>query len=106
MICSVIRHFDKISEILRSSRSRLDDLNAISLEELQILAEFLKPFKTSTDEIEATQRPTLHKVIPNFLVISEHLEDKPSDPACILEIKEIVRTYWHTNVKNYKSTQK
>lgn len=101
MLCSVIRHYEKICDMLRASGNRLDDLNAITLEELQILVEFLKPFKNSTDEIEATHHPTLHKVIPNFMEISVHLENKPSDPACIIEIKEIVSAYWHGNIVNY-----
>lgn len=100
MMTSVIRHFDKISCMLRRSGSRIDNIDAISLDELKILVDFLAPFKTSTDDVEATQHPTLHKVIPNFLLISEHLEDKPSDPSCITEVKAIVREYWHSNIEN------
>lgn len=99
MLNSVIHHFEKISNVLTSSNSRMENLNAITLEELKILADFLKPFKTATDAVEASQHPTMHKVIPNFLEIGNHLAEKPSDPACIVEIKVIVRDYWQQNVQ-------
>lgn len=41
MLNSVIHHFEKISNVLTSSNSRMDNLNAITLEELMILADFL-----------------------------------------------------------------
>lgn len=101
MLTSVIRHFEKIETLLRNSGNRLDDLNAISIDQLKILVEFLTPFKTSTDDVEATRHPTLHKVIPNFLLIDEHLQSKTSDPSCLNEIKGIVREYWHSNIENH-----
>lgn len=99
MLTPVIHHFEKITNVLTSSKSRMENLNAITLDELKILADFLKPFKTATDEVEASHHPTMHKVIPNFLEMCNHLEEKPSDPACIVEIKAIVRDYWQKNVQ-------
>lgn len=99
MMVSVIHHFDKITNILTTSQSRMENLRAITLNELKILVAFLEPFKISTVAVEASNHPTMHKVIPNFLEILGHLEERPSDPACIVEIKLIVRDYWLKNIQ-------
>lgn len=99
MLTSVIHHFDKITNILTTSQSRMENLRAITLNELKILVAFLEPFKISTVAVEASHHPTMYKVIPNFLEILAHLEERPSDPACVVEIKLIVRDYWVKNIQ-------
>lgn len=99
MLDSVIHHWELINQILRTSNKRLDDLNSITLHELEMLRDFCKPFKTSTDELEASKHPTLAHVIPNFLKISNHLQASPYDPNCIAECKEIALKYWTENVR-------
>lgn len=99
MLDSFIHHWELINRILRASNKRLDDLNSISLNELGMLRDFCRPFKTSTDELEASKHPTLAHVIPNFLKISNHLQPLPYDPNCIAECKKIALSYWMENVQ-------
>lgn len=99
MLESVIYHWELINQILRSSNKHVADLNSVTLNELEILRDFLKPFKTSTDELEASLHPTLCYVIPHYLKIYNHLQPSPSDPNCIAESKRIALNYWTENVQ-------
>lgn len=104
MLESFIHHWDLINEILHSTKKHLQDLNSITLNELEILRDFLKPFKTSTDELEASKHPTLCHVIPHYLKIYNHLQPSPADPNCIAESKRIALTYWTENVQKQLTT--
>lgn len=101
MVDSVIIHYEKISQILRGERKHLNELNAFTLDELILLRAFLKPFKTATDQLEATKQPTLCLVYPNYFKILEHLQTVPSDPPCIIECKQICLKYWTENVRKH-----
>lgn len=99
MLESVIYHWNLINEILHTSKKHLEDINSIALHELEILRDFLKPFKTSTDALEASHHPTLCHVIPHYLKIFNHLQPSPSDPNCFVESKKIALEYWVENVQ-------
>lgn len=99
MLESVIHHWERINQILRSSGKHIDDLNSISLHELEILKDFCLQFKKSTDDLEGSKHPTLCNVIPNYLRICNHLEVKSSDPNCIVECKRTALKYWMENVQ-------
>lgn len=104
MVESFVRHWELINQILRSSNKHIDDLNSLSLSELNILLDFCRVFKTCTDDLEASHHPTLCHVIPNYLKISNHLQATPSDPNCIAECKRIALKYWTENVHQQLTT--
>lgn len=101
MLDSVIIHWNKITDILCRSRKHLADLQLVTLDELILLRNFLEPFKKATDELEASKRPTLFLVYPNYFNILEHLKPSASDPHCIAECKTIAQKYWTENVHNF-----
>lgn len=115
MLESFIEVWDAISEILnqppssRPSDKEKDRLrakhstefNTISLSELILLRDFLQPFKTATDEVEATKKPTLHLVHPWYLELHAHMQPSVLDPTMIAAFKSTGLMYWTNTVKNY-----
>lgn len=88
MLRSIIPHYESIYQLLEK-REKVDKKNRGCLKYIECLpkstldriAEFLKPFKTWTDLIEADMTFTLHKVWPVYLKMMAHLtiacEDDP-----------------------------
>lgn len=102
MLESVIIHWDQITEILKRSQKHLTDLNSLTLDELILLKNFLEPFKKATDDLEASKRPTMFLVYPNYFKIREHLTPLASDPNCTTECKRIC--ILTENVQKFLST--
>lgn len=100
MLESVIEHWDRIVAILEQRKQHLEELRSISLDELKLMCDFLKPFAIATDEIEATKRTTLDTVCPNYALLKNHLTPKRTDPKLIADFKDIGYKYWDENVSN------
>lgn len=110
MLESFIEHWDAISRILSTSprdkkdkqeakKKHLAQFKTISRDELILLRDFLRPFKTATDEIEATLQPTLYLLHPWYHVLLGHMQPKVQDPTLIAQLKIIGHSYWTTNVQ-------
>lgn len=104
MFESVIDEWSDIKSILIRSDKHMDDLNAITLDELITLRDFLKPFKDATAEAEATKRPSLDCVVPWYHQLLQHLQPNRRDSVMISEMKKIGLNYWTTTVKKYITT--
>lgn len=98
MLESVIQHWNEIVDILKQKNAHLKELQSISLEELKLMRDFLKPFAEATLEIEATKKATLDAVCPWFLSLKNHLTYKRTDPKMITDFKDIGYKYWVENV--------
>lgn len=95
MLESIVENYPKIVDILtekqqqlgnvsRSSRNRqkmpLEYISDVDITEIGEIANFLKPFKKISDNLEGFKNPSLHKVWPAFLKIKDLL--KPDIYAC------------------------
>lgn len=98
MIDSVMTHWEEISSILRTSKVHLDDLTAISYDELEMLRNFLKKFKDASTEIEGTHYPTLYLVNPWYRDLLIHMSPSVKDSSLITKLKQIGLKYWKDTV--------
>lgn len=112
MLVSFIERWDDISSILNQPSKKKNDkqvtkmkhlaeFKSISVEELILLRDFLKPFKTASDEIEATKCPTLHLVHPWYRELLSHMQSDVKDPKIISDLKAIGIAYWTENVQHH-----
>lgn len=99
MLESVIAHWDEIVHELRTRNKHLNDLNSISLEELKIIRDFLKPFAQAILEAEVTKTPTIDIVHPWFVKLLNHMKCSRTDPNVIVNLKTIGYSYWKSSVE-------
>lgn len=59
---------------------------------LKKLIDFLTPFKEITDILEASKRPTLHRVVPCRRGLLEKLKANATEPQFVVEYKEIAES--------------
>lgn len=99
MLESVIAHWDEIVRQLQARKAHLDDLNSISLEELKMMRDFLRPFAQAILESEVTKNSTIDIVHPWFAKLKAHMKPNRTDPEMIANLKKIGDLYWKTSVQ-------
>lgn len=95
-IRSICDNFVAIRNSLENANN-LNLLNEIELADLEAMADFLKPLRDITDQVQREIYPTLHKVLAHFGTIIDHLEVmadevplvKAMKESCLLYAKEI-----------------
>lgn len=60
---------------------------------VRALVQFLGPFKEATDILEASATPTLHRVMPCYRNLMEHLAPNSADIAFIAKLKELAKKF-------------
>lgn len=120
MFESIVENYPKIVDILtekqrqqgnvtRSAQRKkqpLDYISSIDISAISEIADFLKPFKNISVNLEGYKSPTLHKVWPAFLKIKELLQPDPmayelSNHAHIIEdMKSAGLDYINSNLKD------
>lgn len=98
MLDSILTHWDEIVSILRTQKVHLNDLAAMSYDELEMLRDFLKKFKEASTELEGSHYPTLYLVNPWYRTLLLHMSPNVRDSILIKKLKEIGLKYWQETV--------
>lgn len=99
MLESVIAYWDKIVYQLQTHKVHQKEINSISLDELKMMRDFLKPFATAILEAEVTKNPTIDIVLPWFAKLETHLKTSRTDSEMISKLKQIGYAYWNKSVQ-------
>lgn len=99
MLDSVIERWDEIVRQLRSRKVHQKELDMISLEELELIRDFLKPFSQAIVEAEVTKRTSIDIVSPWFSKLKAHLKPGRTDSELIAHLKGVGHSYWLKSVE-------
>lgn len=78
MLISIEEQFEEIMKLYENEPQRFNNIDRTLL---QKMIQFLKPFKTASDELEGDQYPTIHKVILHKAKIEKHLLSYSNEPT-------------------------
>lgn len=114
MLCSIDKNYSKIMQVSVPLRTNYFLIKikffctsqvlspeegyragAVKIDMVKELIKFLTPFKEATDILEASARPTLHRVIPQWRNLSIHLAANTGDLAYIGSLKKLAETYFY-----------
>lgn len=103
MLSTVNLNYSKIGQILLDKEvadrnsSLMHKLTVIPRTDSEIVAEFLKPFKDWTKQLEFEAKPTLWMVWLIFIQLNKYLLEKASDSVMIKDMKASGREYIEKN---------
>ncbi len=96
MLNSIQTSWDEV-EALLIARNQMHRLDEIDKELLNLVIQFLKPFRDATLDMEASKYPTIHLVFLWRRKLLTHLRVKNDDVAVIEKMKEQTKRYLLNN---------